>query len=58
MCINCYEVTLDDRAKSRREKKQVPLQGRVALNSINMTLVRVPNIKVTLLEQICVSLIK
>jgi hypothetical protein len=49
---------LDSTGKWEKERKQVAIRGKSALNSINICVARAPNIEVKVLEQVYNALIE
>jgi hypothetical protein len=55
--IKYLRVVLDSRGTWDKERKQVAIRGKSALNSINLCVTRAPNIKVKVLEQVYNALV-
>jgi hypothetical protein len=51
-------MVLDSRCKLEKERKQVAIRGKLALNSINICTARALNIKVKVLEQLYNALVE
>jgi hypothetical protein len=56
--IKYLRIILDGRGKWEKEKRQVGIRGKTALNSINICLARAPNMGINILDQLYVSLIE
>jgi hypothetical protein len=56
--IKYLGVVLDNRGKWEKERKQVAVRGKSALNSINICVARAPNIQVKVLEQVYNALVE
>jgi hypothetical protein len=56
--IKYLGIILDGRGKWEKEKRQVGIRGKIALNSINICLAGAPNMGINILEQLYVSLIE
>jgi hypothetical protein len=55
--IKYLGMVLDSRGKWEKERKQVAIRGKSALNSFNICIARAPNIEVKVLEQLCNALV-
>jgi hypothetical protein len=56
--IKYLGVVLDSRGKWDKERKQVAIWGKSALNSTNICVARAPNIEVKVLEQVHNALVE
>jgi hypothetical protein len=56
--IKYLDVVSDSRGTWDKERKQVAIRGKSALNSINICVARAPNIEVKVLEQVCYTLVE